>query len=241
MSSAVAEPVSQTTSSPSASRVKNYFVWGDNVRIPGWVIDFDSFREWTLSDVFPSDGRIDYINDEIWADMNMEELLTHNQVKLEIGAVLATLVRQQNLGMLIADRMRLIHRLAKLSCEPDLTFASWETLKTSRLAQVANADGQVMLLDGTPDMVMEVVSVSSIQKDTVELMAQYAAAQISEYWLVDVRKSAQRFQILALQNQVFVASDTANEWQHSAVFQKTFRLVRSTNPLGKPQFTLEYR
>src|SRR5256885_8764701 len=47
-------------------------------------------------------------------------------------------------------------------------------------------------LEGTPDMVLEVVSESSVQKDTKRLRQLYWQAGIREYWLVDARREPDR-------------------------------------------------
>ena len=52
------------------SRIKQFIVAGDEVRIPGWVIDYASFHKWTLSNAFPQSGRVDYIDDELWAEVD---------------------------------------------------------------------------------------------------------------------------------------------------------------------------
>jgi hypothetical protein len=46
-------------------------------RVPAWVRDFDSFVTWMHSDEFPEDGRIDFLNDEVWIDVTVEELYSH--------------------------------------------------------------------------------------------------------------------------------------------------------------------
>jgi len=50
-------------------------------------------------------------------------------------------------------------------------------------------------LEGTPDMVLEVVSASSVVKDTETLLQLYWQAGIPEYWLVDARGEALEFTV----------------------------------------------
>ena len=50
-------------------------------------------------------------------------------------------------------------------------------------------------LDGTPDMVLEVVSDSSERKDNQTLLERYWAAGIPEYWIVDGRGDETAFTI----------------------------------------------
>ena len=40
----------------------------EEVHIPTWVVDLESFRRWYNSDDFPESGRIDYIQGAVWVD-----------------------------------------------------------------------------------------------------------------------------------------------------------------------------
>src|SRR5205807_1516797 len=94
-------------------------------------------------------------------------------------------------------------------------------------------------LEGTPDMVLEVVSTSSMRKDTVDLRRAYWAAGIQEYWLVDARKEPLTFEILRHGAKGYRAAQRQQGWLRSGVFGKTFRLVRRTGALGHPNYALE--
>ena len=65
--------------------------------IPVWVTDLDSFRRWAHSDDFPQEGRISFINGEVFADLSMEEIHTHNQVKQAVNLGLGGLIRGDEL------------------------------------------------------------------------------------------------------------------------------------------------
>jgi Uma2 family endonuclease len=97
-------------------------------------------------------------------------------------------------------------------------------------------------LEGTPEMVLEVVSATSVQKDTVELRELYWKAGIAEYWLVDVRKGNVEFNILKHGSKAYATSrHQPGGWLKSTVFNHSFRLTQGTDPLGKPLFQLEAR
>jgi Uma2 family endonuclease len=96
-------------------------------------------------------------------------------------------------------------------------------------------------LEGTPDMVLEVVSPSSVQKDTVELRDLYWRAGVNEYWLVDARGDHLVFDILRHTPEGYLATDLQEGWLASAVFARSFQLIRQSDPLGFPQFTLLVR
>jgi Uma2 family endonuclease len=95
-----------------------------------------------------------------------------------------------------------------------------------------------MELEGTPDMVMEIVSKSSVEKDTVLLRELYWRAGIAEYWLVDAREGKQSFQILRFTPEGYVSSPAEAGGLPSKVLGKKFQMQQKADPLGHPQFFL---
>ena len=90
-------------------------------------------------------------------------------------------------------------------------------------------------------MVLEVVSRSSVQKDTRNLREDYWQAGVREYWLIDARPDPLTFDILRHTPRGYRAAPKKDGWIRSAVFGKSFRLLRGITALGHPQFTLEVR
>jgi Uma2 family endonuclease len=90
-------------------------------------------------------------------------------------------------------------------------------------------------------MVLEVVSDSSVRKDTQQLREGYWEAGIREYWLVDARKEPLVFDILRHTPKGYRPSPKKDGWIKSNVFGKTFRLIQETNESGDPEYTLEMR
>lgn len=213
----------------------------DQVRIPAWVVDLDSFRRWTRSDDFPQLGRFAYLQGQLWVDLNREELFTHNLLKTEFTTVVGALVRGDALGYLFSDGALLTHPGVELSTESDLTFVSWEAIRSGRVRLLRGADDAHVEIEGTPDAVVEIVSRTSVRKDTEILRDLYWRAGIPEYWLVDARKDL-AFDILRHQPPGYVpAPKDADGWMHSQVFDRLFRLTRETDPLGNPRFVLSVR
>jgi Uma2 family endonuclease len=208
------------------------------VRIPGWVVDLASFRRWACSDAFPERGRFSYLGGELWVDLSMEEVLFHNQVKGEFAVVLGALVKAGQLGRYYHDRVLLSNADADLSTEPDGMFVSYESLRSGRLRGVEGAEQGYREMQGSPDMVLEVVSWSSVQKDTVRLRNLYWRAGVTEYWLVDAREDDPRFDILRRGRKGFVVTRRQGSWLPSSVFGASFQLTRGTDPVGDPLFTL---
>ena len=168
------------------------------VHIPPSVADLDTFRRWARSGDFPEKGRVCYLSGEVWVDMSKEQF-THNQVKGEIASVLTRLCKQAA-GRYFSDGYLLSNATADLSTNPDGMFASAETFRAERVRLIAGAEGGYVELEGSPDMVLEVTSPSSLHKDTVVLRDLYWAAGIREYWLVDVRADSLQFDILRAVN-----------------------------------------
>src|SRR5437773_10254697 len=94
------------------------------VHIPDWVEDLSSFRRWSLWDEFPEEGRICYLNGEVWVDMSKEQIFTHNQVKNEYSFVLTGLVKKARSGFFFPDGVRLVNIAADVSAQPDGLFVT---------------------------------------------------------------------------------------------------------------------
>src|SRR5205085_10093912 len=124
---------------------------------------------------------------------------------------------------------------------PDATFVSQARRRSEEVRLVEGMEEGFLELEGTPDMVLEVVSPTSVRKDKVLLRKAYWDAGISEYWLVDARKEPLSFDILRHTAKGYTATRKQAGWLRSALFGKSFRLTRRTDPLGQPDFMLETR
>lgn len=212
----------------------------DTIRIPyGVAKSLGAFRRWTKSNLFPSSGEYAYLNGELWVELSMETLL-HNQLKSQIAAVLTLLVIEAaRTGRFLGNRMRLVNEGAGISTEPDGMFVSHEAVRAGRVHWEQGPDSLEII--GTPDMVLEVVSSKSVQKDTVALRELYAAAEIAEYWLVNPLHGQLSFDILRLTAKGYVSSRKAAGWTKSAVFGKSFRLVQVEAGGDVPDYRLLVR
>ncbi len=216
-------------------------LYPDSLVIPDSVTDLASFRRWYHSGEFPETGRICYLDGGVWVDMSPEQVFTHNQVKYEFGVALVRFVRQSRLGRYYPDGVRLTNEDAGLSNQPDGTFILSTSLRARRVRVVAGARRGFVELTGTPDMVLEVVSDSSVTKDTEILPDLYWRAGIPEYWLADVRRETLRFDIFRYGPRGYVATRKQRGWVPSQVFGKSFRLTRTTDADGQPEYILEVR
>jgi Uma2 family endonuclease len=118
-------------------------------------------------------------------------------------------------------------------------FASWKTIETGRLQLLPRADGDAdgIELSGTPDLVIEVLSRSSVRKDNIVLRAAYATAGIPEYWLIDARGEEIDFRIAWLDAGAYSTGDGS---QVSRVLARAFVLEREKNRLGRWAYRLLY-
>ena len=214
----------------------------DKVRIPAGLDSLEAFRQWVRSDEFPEHGRYAYLNGEMWVDLSMEQVFTHNNVKTQFTIALGSLVRVASLGRFFSDGTLLSNVEANLSTEPDGTFVGYGTLRDNKVRLVEGSTEGYVELEGTPDMVLEVVSTSSVRKDTETLRNLYWQAGIPEYWLADARGAEPVFTILRHTARGYTTTrQQAGGWLRSAVFGRSFRLTPGTDPIGHPQYTVEIR
>lgn len=212
----------------------------DQVSVPSWVSDLAAFRRWADTADFPEDGRVCYLNGVVWVDMSQEQVFTHGSAKTEITVVLGSLVKAGRLGRFFADGVMLSNVDADIAVVPDALFVSTAGLQ-ERVRLVAGKEEGYVELEGSPDMVLEVVSRSSVRKDTQVLRRSYWEAGVREYWLVDARPDRPELDILRHTARGYRATPKKGGWLASAVFGKSFRLTRQTDALGHPEFTLEVR
>lgn len=216
---------------------------GRSIFIPASALSFAGFRSWVKSDAFPDHVRVTYINQGIYLDMSKEELETHNKVKVEVARVLLNLNRNEKLGVFYGDGALVTNEAAGVSNNPDGVFLSRATIQRQRVQLVSRegTQGQYLEIVGAPDWVLEVVSNSSVTKDTEDLPAAYHRAGIAEYWLIDARADAIVFHIYRWRKGSYAAAPIRDGWQRSRVFGKSFRLLRQRDDLGLWEYTLETR
>ena len=213
-------------------------VISEQVRIPPWVADFDSFRRWTCSDEFPEHGWFSHLNGELWVDLSMEKA-EHNQIKAAVSRTVGTIVETEDAGIFFVDRMRLINLDVLLSTEPDGMFVSHVSLKSGRV-ELKQGDDALEVV-GSPDAVMEIVSKTSVKKDTEVLRDLYWQAEIPEYWLIDSLQKEVELDILRLTPSKYVSTRKQGGWVKSQILGKSFRLVSERGDHGITKYTLEYR
>lgn len=208
----------------------------EQVEIPLGIKNLADFRDWALSDKFPQRGRIDYVNGRIEVDMSPEDLFTHGTLKSEVSGEIKDRVNQLDLGHTLIAETRISSVPGDLSAEPDIVVITHQAIDDGRLHLIPKSSGEAgryVEVEGGPDLVVEIVSDSSVQKDTQRLPAAYFAAGVREYWLIDARGKELFFQIQHRSTNAFEPTQTdARGFQPSAVLQCRYCLDRRRHARG---------
>lgn len=212
------------------------------VAIPPGSHTLAGFRKWYASDEFPEEGRISFLAGEIIVDMSHERLSSHVAIKGEFARVLISLARERQLGQFLTDGTRVVNEGADVSHEPDGCFISRASIDRGSVRFQPGADGNdITEVVGSPDMVLEIVSASSVRKDKTLLPPLYHKAGIREYWLVDVRRDEIRFDLFRHTSEGYVPAPESEGWRTSTVFDRQFRIERTTSPVGMTDYLLQSR
>jgi Uma2 family endonuclease len=194
------------------------------------------FRRWALSDEFPERGRIDYINGRIEVDMSPEDFFTHGTLKSEIAGEIKDRVDELDFGHTLIAETRISSVPGNVSAEPDVVVISHESFDDGRVALIPKSTGEAdrfVEVEGGPDLIVEIVSDSSVKKDTQRLPQAYFAAGVREYWLIDARDEELVFQIQSRGANSFVAGAVdADGYQRSEVLDASYWLDRSRHARG---------
>jgi Uma2 family endonuclease len=221
------------------------FLLEHGVEVPVDVRTLDAFRRWALSDEFPEKGRIDYIEGNIEIDMSPENVYTHGTPKTAIVARIWLVASDMELGDVLSDTSRISSPSADLSCEPDVVFVSYEALDSGRVKLVKQKgakEDDFIEIEGAPDLVVEIVSKSSVGKDTKRLPPAYFKAGVREYWLVDARGRDLSFVIHARGARRFERQKRDEEgFQYSEVLKRHFRLYRKRDQRGNWRYDLRVK
>ena len=203
--------------------------------IPAGIVDLKTFRAWSLSEDFPEYGKIDYIAGKIEVDMSPANVWKHSGLKTMLSSTLLQMITDRKLGYVFVDQTRVVSPIADLSREPDIVFLSWESLKSGRVVMRPSAhpkdDLDMMEIEGGPDLIVEVVSPSSVTKDTKRLPPIYFAAGVQEYWIADARGTDPKLSILKRGKKAFEPAAERASFQASPVLGLSFKLESAPGPV----------
>lgn len=210
------------------------------------IRNLEEFRRWALSDEFPQRGRIDYIGGRIEVDMSPEDFFTHGTLKAAISSEIYDRVEELDLGHTLIAETRISDVPADLSAEPDVVVISYQSFDEGRARLVPKASREAdryVEVEGCPDLIVEIVSDSSVQKDTQRLPIAYYQAGVREYWLIDARSSDEiSFQILRRGADAFEPTPPMSDrHQRSSVLDRFYLLERSRHQRGHWVYDLKSR
>jgi Uma2 family endonuclease len=141
---------------------------------PEGRVTFDEFVEWA-----GEDDKAEWVDGEVV--LLMPESRPHQRLVIFLVTLFQVFAATHDLGEVMATfLMRLVTRPSGRA--PDVLFLAREHL--GRLKET--------YVDGPADLVVEIVSPTSLERDREEKFAEYAGASIPEYWLIDpaVREAA---------------------------------------------------
>ncbi len=106
----------------------------------------------------------------------------HNQLVCWLTIVLRQFVEERKLGRLTINKVafRLSDRTAP---EPDLAFVASHRMNIIKPGYV----------DGPPDLVIEIVSPDSVERDYENKRVRYETAGVREYWIIDPLENSATF------------------------------------------------
>lgn len=219
-------------------------VFEEQLEIPT-IHDLAEFRQWALSDDFPETGRIDFIAGRIEVDMSPEDLFTHGTLKSKVAGVIEQRIEFLDIGHTFLDSTRISSIEGDLSCEPDVVVICYDSIDNSQVgfvSKASGAEGRYVEIEGGPDLIVEIVSDSSVAKDTRRLPEAYRRAGVREFWLIDARKDDLLFQVQRNEASGFVNIEQDREgFQQSEVLQCPVRLDRERHQRGHWVYSLRLK
>jgi len=211
-----------------------------SVRIPRSARTLSGFRAWVLSDEFPEKLKATYLRGDVILDMSKEEIRTHAAVKTAVVVPVANLIEELDFGDLYINGVLISNAAARVSNNPDAVAVSWASLEAGRVRYVTRRNRDLEI-EGSPDWVLEIVSDSSVWKDTQELVTAYHRARIGEYWLVDARGDEIDFRVLHWRKDRYVAAVAKDGSLYSRIFERWFQLTRKRDRRGAWKYVLRVR
>lgn len=110
----------------------------------------------------------------------------HQELSGWLYTILRFFVRQRRIGRILQAPFTVRLNVSEQGREPDLLF-----IGTTKLGRLHSG-----FLDGPPDLVVEIISPESIDRDRGRKFVEYEAEKIPEYWLIDpIREQAEFYRL----------------------------------------------
>ena len=138
------------------------------VAAPSAVMTEEEFETWCDEDV-----KAEYVDGEVIVHSPVST--RHSDVVLFLAGLMRVIAQQHDLGRVLGPELQVRLRPG-LRRVPDLLFVAKE-----RADMI-----QPTLVEGAPDLIVEIVSPDSVERDWREKYLEYQAAGVGEYWVVDL-------------------------------------------------------
>jgi Uma2 family endonuclease len=211
----------------------------DRVAVPGTVRDLASFRQWMRSGTVAEPWRFSFFNRTLWIDPVERQPAAHRRLAKVFHTALAELAHATGLGVYRPGGVLLSNPKAGFATVPDGLFYTTQTSESGRLREVPGP-GEPAELEGVPDLVVEVVTDTSLGRDLVDLSRLYEAAGVREFWTISFRYDPALFQPWIRHNGGYhLFRKIAGRWWKSHVFDRYVRLTKQGG--AKPGYVLEVK
>ncbi|QDT66036.1 Uma2 family endonuclease [Calycomorphotria hydatis] len=214
------------------------------VRFPSPFKTMQEYREWAVSDSTPHRARVELVNGIVEVDMTREEINYHATLKLRLTTAMDVFVTKHDLGKVFPDGVSFTNEPVELGTSPDLMFAKWETIESGQVtfpegSEKSGFQNRAIAVEGAPDLVIELVSVSSRKKDKKVKRESYAKAGIPEYWIIHASHRGIEFSVLNLHEGQYVDSPVDSEGKvNSAILGAEVQIQEKTDRAGMTDYTI---
>ncbi|MGE3270667.1 MAG: Uma2 family endonuclease, partial [Chloroflexota bacterium] len=137
----------------------------------------------------------------------------HQRILLFLARMLSSFCEQHELGEVILANMRMYLSSRPSGREPDLMFVSAAHADRIKDARV----------EGPADLVVEIISPESDQRDRSEKFQEYEAAGVPEYWLIDPLRHEALFYVLG-EDALYHLRLPSPEGVYTSIMLEGFRL-----------------
>ncbi len=142
---------------------------------------YDEFLAWADEDI-----HAEWVDGEV--TVFVPPSIRHQDLVLFLGTLLSWYARALNLGRVVVAPFEMRLGPDRPSREPDILFVAGS--HADRLSSAR--------LDGPADLVIELISDSSVARDRDDKFYEYQDAGIPEYWVIDPRSGKERVDHFAL-------------------------------------------
>ncbi|MDH5402904.1 MAG: Uma2 family endonuclease [Candidatus Heimdallarchaeota archaeon] len=126
---------------------------------------------WNLS---TEDLKVEYIEEMLY--IHSPASVGHEKIFGEVYFELKQFIKQRNKGIILGSRFPILLKDGKRA-EPDIVFISNKEINKGNLTET--------IFKGTPSLIVEIVSPSYRDHDTVTKLQQYKELGVEEYWIID--------------------------------------------------------